>query len=55
MADTPEQPGVSAGAVLDGYSRELATMTRRALTAEAMIATLLAQQQAVPPEPEQAD
>ena len=49
----PEQPGVPAGVVLDGYARELAAMTRRALTAEAMVATLLAER--AQPEPDQAD
>lgn len=40
--ETPETPGVPAGLVLDGLSRELATMTRRAVTAEAMVAHLIA-------------
>lgn len=52
MTDTPDQPGVSAAAVLAGYRRALTDMTDRAITAEAMVATLLAER--AQPEPEQA-
>ena len=52
---TTDQPGVSAAAVLAGYRRALTDMTDRAITAEAMVATLLAEKQATPAEPEQAD
>lgn len=49
MTDQPttDMPSVSATAVLAGYRRALAEMTDRAITAEAMVGQLIAQQ----PEP----